>query len=62
MDAKNEQDIGSLVQSALKQQPEPAQGDDDEDPLGVREEDFDRIAAAFGFSAERLAELLGSGR
>ncbi|HKI97613.1 MAG TPA: hypothetical protein VKB51_03965 [bacterium] len=55
MDAKGEQDIGALVEIALQADATP---DDDADPLGVREEDYGRMARAFGLSLERMDELL----
>jgi len=57
---KMEPDLGTLVEDALEHDAAASDADDTDsiDPLGVREEDFARMASAFGMSEQRLRELL----
>lgn len=57
MESKTEPDITSIVDAVLESDAEIPQ---DADLLGVRDEDFARMAEAFGLSAEHLNALLGS--
>lgn len=52
-----EPDLGTLVRAALDRDA-AANGASGRETLGVREEDFERMAAAFGMSEERLHALL----
>lgn len=56
MDTKIDSDVGSIVNAVLQFDAEMRQG---ADLMGVRDEDVERMADAFRFGAERLAEVFG---
>jgi hypothetical protein len=61
-DVKTGQAIERLVEQALQAQPGRARAGGPTDPPGLREEDFERMASAFGLGSGRTAERLGSPR